>query len=212
VATIVHRGAHQWQARVRRKCYPPVSKTFGTKAEAKRWARLVESEMDHGAYVSREEAESLHNPVSNVRKPRLPPGRDCRLAGDEEQRLLEHAEYPMQELIVPALETGMRQGELLTFRRSDEAAAAAHRQWNPDRFVGGHGERSVVTGKGGFRREVQVPRDLTARLEARLIGPGVQNQVRAGAARRRQSAAPTPLAPPVLTTTRAGVTATEKLQ
>ena len=33
-------------------------KTFNTKAEAKRWARLVESEMDHGAYVSREEAEN----------------------------------------------------------------------------------------------------------------------------------------------------------
>ncbi len=201
MATIVHRGNHQWQARVRRKGYPPVMKTFETKAEAKRWARLVESEMDHGAYVSREEAEnttfaealeryaneitprkkgarqerdrieflkkhdlarrslasirgadiaayrderleagkspitvnnelivishlfntarrewgmeSLPNPVSNVRKPKLPPGRDRRLAGNEEQRLLEHAEYPMHELIVLALETGMRQGELM---------------------------------------------------------------------------------------------------
>jgi hypothetical protein len=44
--------------------------------------------------------ESLQNPVSNVRKPRLPPGPDRRLAGDEEQRLLEHAEYSMHELIV----------------------------------------------------------------------------------------------------------------
>jgi integrase len=176
-------------------------KTFDTKSEATRWARLVESEMDHGAYVSREEAEntsfgealaryaneitprkkgarqerdriaflkkhalahrslasirgadiaayrderleagkspitvnnelivishlfntarrewgmeSLQNPVSNVRKPKLPPGRDRRLAGDEEQRLLEHSEYPMHELIVLALETGMRQGELM---------------------------------------------------------------------------------------------------
>jgi hypothetical protein len=58
VATIVHRGSHQWQARVRRKGYRPVVKTFDTKAEAKRWARLVESEMDQGAYVSREEAEN----------------------------------------------------------------------------------------------------------------------------------------------------------
>ena len=39
MATIVHRGSHQWQARVRRKGYPPVMKTFETKAEAKRWAR-----------------------------------------------------------------------------------------------------------------------------------------------------------------------------
>ncbi|GEM_PF-2955997 len=33
-------------------------KTFNTKAEANRWARLVKSEMDHDAYVSREEAEN----------------------------------------------------------------------------------------------------------------------------------------------------------
>ena len=57
--------------------------------------------------------ESLVNPVSNVRKPKRPPGRDRRLVGDEEQRLLEQAEYPMRELIVLALETGMRQGELM---------------------------------------------------------------------------------------------------
>jgi len=57
--------------------------------------------------------ESLVNAVSNVRTPRLPPGRDRRLAGDEEQRPLEHAEYPMHELIVLALETGMRQGVLM---------------------------------------------------------------------------------------------------
>ena len=58
MATIIHRGPHQWQAKVRRKGYPPVTKTFETKAGATRWARLVESEMDHGAYVSREEAEN----------------------------------------------------------------------------------------------------------------------------------------------------------
>jgi len=43
--------------------------------------------------------ESLHNPVSMVRKPRLAPGRGRRLAGEEQQRLLEKAEYPMRELI-----------------------------------------------------------------------------------------------------------------
>ncbi len=207
MATLIHRGAHQWQAKVRRKGYLPVSKTFDTKAAATRWARLVESEMDQGAYVSREEAEntsfaealeryvqeitprkkgarqegnrikalekhalahrslasirgadiasyrderlaagkspitvnnelilishlfstarkewgleSLQNPVSNVRKPRLPSGRDRRLSGDEEQRLLAHSGYPIHELIVLALETGMRQGELLALTLSD---------------------------------------------------------------------------------------------
>lgn len=126
MAAIVHRGSHQWQARVRRKGYPPVMKTFETKAEAKRGARQVESEMDHGAYVSREEAENTSfaealtryaNEITprkkGARKPKLPTGRDRRLVGDEEQRLLEHAEYPMRELIVLALETGMRQSGLM---------------------------------------------------------------------------------------------------
>ena len=58
MATLIHRGPHRWQAKVRRKGYPPVSKTFETEADATRRARLVEPEMDHGAYVSREEAES----------------------------------------------------------------------------------------------------------------------------------------------------------
>jgi hypothetical protein len=58
VATIVNRGSRQWQARARRKGYPPVIKTFETKAEAEGWARMVESEMGRGVYVSREEAEN----------------------------------------------------------------------------------------------------------------------------------------------------------
>ena len=58
MATMVNRGSRQWQARARRKGYPPVIKTFETKAEAEGWARMVESEMGRGVYVSREEAEN----------------------------------------------------------------------------------------------------------------------------------------------------------
>ena len=46
--------------------------------------------------------ESRIKSVSSVRKPKLPPGRDHRLAGDEEKRLLEHTEYPMHGLVVLA--------------------------------------------------------------------------------------------------------------
>jgi len=235
---------------VRRKGAPPVSKTFETKADVKRWARLVESEMEHGAYVLRDEAksttcaealdryaneitarkkgarqerdrieflekhdlahrslasirgadiaayrderleagkspitvnnelivishlfntarrewgmESLHNPVSNVRKPRLPPGRDRRLAGDEEQRLLERAEYPMHELIVLALETGMRQGELmaLTWPNVDlkrRIATLADTKSGDGRTV------------PQSRRAVKTIRSLPRRLDGRLF-------------------------------------------
>ena len=58
MATLTKRGDGQWQAKVRRKGYPIVSKTFETKGKAERWARSIESEMDHGAFVSRAEAES----------------------------------------------------------------------------------------------------------------------------------------------------------
>jgi len=38
--------------------FPPEVKTFGTKQDAERWARSIESEMDRGSYVNRSEAES----------------------------------------------------------------------------------------------------------------------------------------------------------
>ncbi len=202
MATLTKRGDGQWQAKVRRKGYPVVSKTLETKAKAERWARSVESEMDRGTFVSRAEAESttlkevlqrylnevtptkkgakqegdrikvwmenelasrylaslrsvdfaqyrdqkvadgasastirnqlniishlfniarkewgmesLMNPIQNIRMPKLPSGRDRRLQGDEEVRLLATASHPMRELIIVAMETGMRLGEILS--------------------------------------------------------------------------------------------------
>ena len=42
MATLIHHSPHQWQANVRRKGYPSVSKTVETKADAQRCARLLE--------------------------------------------------------------------------------------------------------------------------------------------------------------------------
>lgn len=201
MAAIARRGKGQWQAKIRRAGYPSLSKTFNTKVDAESWARLIESEMDRGIFISRAEAETttlaealtrylteitpnkkgakqeasrikgwlrhplsnrflatvrsadiasyrderlahglspitvnnelivinhlfniarkewgmegLLNPVSNIRKPKLPSGRDRRLLEGEEQKLLDGAPYPLCHLIVLALETGMRLGELL---------------------------------------------------------------------------------------------------
>jgi integrase len=46
-----------WQARVRRRGYPDEVKSFPSKAEAERWARAIEGEMDRGEFVSRTETE-----------------------------------------------------------------------------------------------------------------------------------------------------------
>lgn len=46
-----------WQAMIRRDGYPYQSKTFDTKADAEKWARDIEGQMDLGTFVSRKEAE-----------------------------------------------------------------------------------------------------------------------------------------------------------
>lgn len=58
MATIRKRGQYQWEAQVRRRGYPAQSKTFNTKAEAEAWAKMIESEMSRGVWVSRSEAEA----------------------------------------------------------------------------------------------------------------------------------------------------------
>ncbi|AOI69150.1 tyrosine-type recombinase/integrase [Burkholderia ubonensis] len=58
MATFTKRGDLQWQAKIRRKGYPQQSKTFDTRADAEKWARAVEHEMDRGRFVSSAEAEN----------------------------------------------------------------------------------------------------------------------------------------------------------
>lgn len=47
-----------WQARIRRKGYPDITKTLSTRSDANVWARQVESDIDKGSFVSRVEAEN----------------------------------------------------------------------------------------------------------------------------------------------------------
>lgn len=57
MATIRKRGEYQWEVQIRKKDYPAQSKTLNTKADAEKWARMVESEMDRGVFRSTVEAE-----------------------------------------------------------------------------------------------------------------------------------------------------------
>ena len=59
MATITKRGEYQWQAKVRCKGFPPVSKTFNTKKDAELWSSTTESEMGRGVYTDRSSAESI---------------------------------------------------------------------------------------------------------------------------------------------------------
>lgn len=58
MATIRKRGPYQWEAQIRRSGYPTQSKTFVVKAEAEAWAKMIESEMSRGVWISRGEAET----------------------------------------------------------------------------------------------------------------------------------------------------------
>ncbi len=51
MATIRKRGDLQWQAQVRRKGHPNLTKTFNTKADAESWARDIESKLDKGIFL-----------------------------------------------------------------------------------------------------------------------------------------------------------------
>lgn len=57
MATIRDRGERQWEARVRRRGFQTICKTFNTKADAEKWAGIVESEMTRRVFVDWREAE-----------------------------------------------------------------------------------------------------------------------------------------------------------
>jgi integrase len=63
MASIVARktqdGTVSWQVKIRRRGFPPVSRTFVRRADAEKFARQAEAEMDRGVFVSRDEAEAV---------------------------------------------------------------------------------------------------------------------------------------------------------
>lgn len=57
MGTITKRGELQWQAKVRRKGSPSLSRTFMYKEDAEKWVRGIEREMETSGFVDRREAE-----------------------------------------------------------------------------------------------------------------------------------------------------------
>lgn len=57
MAVVTNRGPGQWQVKVRKKGFPAESRTFTLKADAERWGRQIEAEMDRGLYLPRKTAE-----------------------------------------------------------------------------------------------------------------------------------------------------------
>lgn len=87
--------------------------------------RLELALISHLFTIARREwgMEFLQNPISIIRKPSATPGRDRRLIGDEESKLLDGARASgtpwLEPIIIVAIETAMRQGEILGLRWED---------------------------------------------------------------------------------------------
>ncbi len=69
-----------------------------------------------------------------------------------------------------AYHAGLRAHELLTLQPIREASASNHRHWRNDRFERREGERYIVIGKGGLRREVMIPMAIVKSLEVQRLG------------------------------------------
>ena len=59
MASFYKRGGYQWEARIRRRGFPTIGRTFESKAEAQIWAIQTEAEMHRGSFIVRNPAEDL---------------------------------------------------------------------------------------------------------------------------------------------------------
>jgi len=130
----------QWQerplarvalARIGGKEIAAVIKDMEAEGKSANTIRLHMAVLSHLYKVARTEwgMTSLANPVELVRKPKLPQGRDRRLVGDEEARLLRECAKAQNPWLLPvvrfAIETAMRAGEILqTKGTADEETRA----------------------------------------------------------------------------------------
>lgn len=58
MATVRKLSSGKWNAQVRRKGHPPISKSFVNQKDANVWVRSIESDMDKGIYINRSSAEN----------------------------------------------------------------------------------------------------------------------------------------------------------
>lgn len=97
MATIKKRGRKSFQARIRRRGYPTLTRSFDSKAEAERWARTQEHEIDRGGLPATLEAErtTLANAIDDYRRYVTPKHKG---AETEASRLRAMARCPMGSL------------------------------------------------------------------------------------------------------------------
>ncbi len=91
MAAIAQRDNGKWQAKIRRTGAPPISKTFATKADAERWARATERDLDTGSFLPTDEADktTFFDALDRYRREALPSQRGRAQAETRLRRLEE---------------------------------------------------------------------------------------------------------------------------
>jgi len=117
--------------------------------------------------------ENLSNPVQNMRRPKEPAGRDRRLHDGEEDLLLGASDYPIKPLIILALETGMRLGELLSLTRENISLTRATATLLDTK----NGERRVVPLSTKARETIKnLPTQISGKLFPSITSSAVSHQ------------------------------------
>ncbi|MBJ6724397.1 site-specific integrase [Geomonas sp. Red875] len=89
-----------------------------------------------------------------------------RYTKEQLQMVREHQSPPHAMATEIIQRCGLRSHELLTLRQDSEQPRSTHREWRSDLHAGQDGPVYTVVGKGGLCREVVIPADIAARLEA----------------------------------------------
>jgi integrase len=99
-------GTVSWQAKVRRKGFPPRTETFPTKAQAREWARMIEAEMDRAEHPTNRNAErtTLADVLSRYRDEVVPTHRGAK---HERQRTNHLILQPMSQCTLAELTPGI---------------------------------------------------------------------------------------------------------
>lgn len=165
----------QWQARplakrfmasIRGKDVADAIRDLEAEGKSPNTIRLHLALLSHLFTVAEKEwgMEALSNPVERVRKPKLPRGRDRRLVGDEEARLLDACRAMNPELaaiVGIAIETAMRQGEIMAL--TWDKVNLAHRTVTLEQTKNGE-KRVVPLTTKAVRIFSDLPRNIDGRV------------------------------------------------
>ncbi len=158
--------AHLYMSSVMGKDVAQAMKDMEAEGKGPNTIRLHLALLSHLFKVARTDwgMEALDNPVGLVRKPKLPQGRDRRLVGDEEVRLVATCRAINPEIaaiVTFAIETAMRQGEILGMTWDD---VDLHGRTVTLRLTKNGTKRVVPLSNAAFQLLANLPRQLNGQV------------------------------------------------